>query len=108
MPLPSKLQDDVISELLSIGLHPEEEVLTKSGYRLDALVEVHGKKIGIEVDGPSHFVGRKPTGSTLLKRRQVNTLDEILLISVPYWEWNKFGKDGGKKQQYLRLALGLE
>jgi hypothetical protein len=67
-------------------------------------VEANGKKIGIEVDGPSHFVCRKPTGSTLLKNRQVNTLDEIEVISVPYWEWNKLGKDGVKKQQYLRLC----
>ncbi len=64
-------------------------------------------KIGIEVDGPSHFVGRKPTGSTLLKHRQVNTLDEIEVISVPYWEWDKLGKDGVKKQRYLRFELGL-
>ncbi len=65
------------------------------------------KKIGIEVDGPSHFVGRKPTESTLLKHRQVNTLDEIELISVPYWEWDRLGKDGDKNQQYLHVALGL-
>jgi len=43
-------------------------------------VEVNGNKMGIEVDGPSHFVGRKPTGSTLLKHRQVSTLDEINLF----------------------------
>ena len=93
--------------MASIGLQPEEEFLTKSGYRIDALVEANGKKIGIEVDGPSHFVGKKPTGSTLLKHRQVNTLDEIEVISVPYWEWDKLGKDVAKKQQYLRFELGL-
>ena len=49
---PSKFQDDVISTLSFLGLKPEEEVLTKSGYRLDALVEVDGKKVAIEVDGP--------------------------------------------------------
>ncbi len=70
-------------------------------------MEVNGKKIGIEVDGPSHFIGRKPTGSTILKRRQVDTLDDIRVISVPYWEWNKLGKDRGKKQEYLRTLLGL-
>ena len=43
-------------------------------------MEVNGNKIGIEVDGPSHFVGRKPTGSTLLKHRQVITLDGIKLF----------------------------
>jgi hypothetical protein len=84
---------------------PEEEVLTSSGYRLDALVKVNGMKVGIEVDGPYHFMNQEPTGSTLLKRRQVNTLDGILIVSVPYWEWNKLGNDHAKKQQYLRAKL---
>jgi hypothetical protein len=103
----SNFQDDVVSVLLSIGLRPEEEVPTASGYRLDALVEVNGVNVGIEVDGPSHFINREATGSTLLKRRQVSTLDDIQIISVPYWEWNKFGKDRAKKQEYLRFKLGL-
>jgi hypothetical protein len=98
----SRFQDDVVSVLLSIGLRPEEELLTASGYRLDALVEVNGMKVGIEVDGPSHFVNREATGSTLLKRRQVNKLDGIRIVSVPYWEWDRFGNDRGKKQEYLR------
>jgi hypothetical protein len=103
----SRFQDDVVSVLSSIGMSLEEEVLTCSGYRLDALVEVNGMKIGIEVDGPSHFIIQEPTGSTILKRRQVSTLDDIQITSVPYWEWNKLGKDRVKKQQYLRSKLGL-
>jgi len=103
----SNLQDDVISVLSSIGLLPEEEVLTSSGYRLDALVEVNGMKVGIEVDGPSHFINQVPTGSTLLKRRQVSTLDDIRIVSVPYWEWDEFGTDRVKKQMYLRSKLDL-
>jgi hypothetical protein len=51
------LQDDVISDLASISLQSEEEVLTKSSYRMDAIAEANGKKIGIVVDGPSHLVG---------------------------------------------------
>ena len=109
LPQPSRFQDDVISVLSSIGMLPEEEVLTPSGYRLDALVEVNGEKVGIEVDGPSHFINREATGSsTLLKRRQVSTLDGIRIVSVPYWDWDKFGlQDQTKKQQYLRSKLGL-
>jgi hypothetical protein len=103
----SIFQDDVISVLSSIDMLPEEEVLTPSGYRLDAIVEVNGEKVGIEVDGPSHFVNREPTGSTLIKRRQVCNLDGIGIVSVPYWEWNKLGRDRVKKQQYLRIKLGL-
>jgi hypothetical protein len=105
-PRSSRLQDDVIFELSSISMHPEEEVLTPSGYRLDALVDVNGMKVGIEVDGPSHFMNREATGRTLLKRRQVSTLDDIRIISVPHWEWDKFGKDCAKKQQYLWSLLG--
>jgi len=80
-----------------------------SGYRIDALVEVKGKIIGVEVDGPSHFIGRSksPLAKTILKRRQVQSIDEVDLVSVPYWEWNKLGKDRGKQQEYLRKLLNL-
>jgi hypothetical protein len=109
-PNPSKFQDDVVSQLSSIGLDPKEEVLLGSGYRLDVLVEVNGKTIVVEVDGPSHFIGRSkyPMGSTILKRRQVPSIDGIELISVPYWEWHKLGNDQAKKQEYLRRLLGLD
>ncbi|KAL7544666.1 hypothetical protein ACHAWF_008035 [Thalassiosira exigua] len=100
------LQDDVVSELSAIGLNPEEEVLTKSGYRLDALVEVNGSKTAVEVDGPTHFFDRRPTGNTILKRRQVTKLDGFPVISVPYWEWNRF-KHRGETQQYLCSLLGM-
>ena len=72
-PTVSKLQEDVAAQLSSIGLDPQEEVLMDTGYRIDAIVEVNGKIVGVEVDGPSHFIGegRSPTGSTILKRRQV-------------------------------------
>jgi len=107
---PSKLQDDVVSILSSMDLNLQEEVLLKSGYRIDAVVEVSGKQIAVEVDGPSHFIGRsrERTGSTILKHKQVATLDGMLVVSVPYWEWDKLKKDCKKKEQYLRHSLGLE
>jgi len=107
VPTTSALQNDVFSQLSSLGFKPEEEVLTKRGYRLDAVVEVKGKKIGIEVDGPSHFIGRKPTGSTILKRRQVTNLEGIPVVSIPYWEWDKLRRDSDKKQPYLRSLLSV-
>ena len=80
-----------------------------SGYRLDAIVQVKGKQVGIEVDGTSHFInrGKTPTGSTILKRRQVSSIDGIELVSVPYWEWDKLDKDEVKEQEHLRNLLGL-
>ena len=115
-PRPSKFQDDVVGQLSTIGLDPKEEMLLDSGYRLDALVEVNGRTIGVEVDGPFHFIGRSksPLGSTILKRRQVPAVDDIDLVSVPYWEWSKLGsewdkpgKSQAKKQEYLRKLLNL-
>eukprot|EP00984_Skeletonema_dohrnii_P022078 scaffold11198_cov103-Skeletonema_dohrnii-CCMP3373.AAC.14 len=94
-PTVSKLQEEVVAQLSNIGLEPKEEVLMGSRYRIDAIVEVNGKTIGIEVDGPSHFIGRSksPLAKTILKRRQVPSIDGIELVTVPYWEWNKPGID---------------
>jgi hypothetical protein len=108
-PTTSRLQDGVVAQLTSIGLDPKEEVLMDSGYRIDAIVEVNGKTIGVEVDGPSHFIGkgRSPLARTILKRRQVPLIDGIELVSLPYWEWDKLGKNEVKKQEYLQKLLGL-
>ena len=105
VPRQSKLQDDVVSSLSAIGLQRQEEVLLKSGYRIDAVVEE--KQVAVEVDGPSHFIGRELTGSTILKHRQVAALDGMKVISIPYWEWNELKKDSRKKEQYLRSLLGI-
>jgi hypothetical protein len=59
------------------------------------------------VDGPSHFIKKKPTATTLLKRRQITAIDKIPLVSVPYWEWDDLEKDRVKKQQYLRSLIGI-
>jgi GTPase Era involved in 16S rRNA processing len=109
-PTRSKLQDDVVEQLSSIGLNPKEEALMDSGYRIDALVEVNGKTIGVEVDGPFHFIGRSkaPLARTILKRRQVPSIDGLELVSVPYWVWNQLGKNQAKKQEYLHRLLGLD
>jgi hypothetical protein len=105
--LVSRLQKDVEHELASMDLKPVEEFLAPSGYSIDVLIEVNGRRIGIEVDGPFHFVDRKPTARTLLKRRQITAIDNIQLVSVPYWEWNELRNDHAMKQQYLRAMLGL-
>ena len=91
------LQQYVVSTLCDIGLKPKEEELTHRGYSVDDPVEVIRKKFGIEVDGPSHVIGRKPTRSTLPKGREVFHVKGIALVSVPYWEWNELGHDHNKK-----------
>ena len=77
-------------EIRSRGANVEEEYRCKvSGYSIDALVTLNdGKRVAVEVDGPSHFIGRshQPTGATLLKHRQLRDFG-WRLESVPYWEW---------------------
>ena len=55
----------------------------------------NGERIAVEVDGPSHFLGgsHQPTGSTLLKHRQLRHFG-WRLESVPYWEWDAGGSLG--------------
>jgi hypothetical protein len=101
----SSLQKDVVLELAALGMNPVEEYETPSGYKLDALIEINGKKVGVEVDGRFHFIGRQPNGSTLLKRRQVSNIDKIPLVSVLYWEWNELGKDRDKRRKYLKALF---
>ncbi len=102
----SKLQSDLVSELVSMGIHLEEESCTQSGIRVDALIDLNGEKMAVEVDGPSHFVGRKLTGNSILKHRQVSTVDGISIVSLPYWELNSL-ETSEDKQQYLRTKLGM-
>jgi hypothetical protein len=97
----SDLQKQVASVLHSMGLNPDEEVQTQSGYVLDATFIHNGKVIGLEVDGPYHFVGRKKKGNTILKERQVANVDLISIISVPYWEWSVLHNLGDKESYIL-------
>jgi len=108
VPEPSRFQTDVVTSLSSIGLDSEQEVLLKSGYRVDAVGEAHGNKVAVEIDGPHHFIGRSKerNGSTILKHRQVAALDGMQVVSIPYFHWRRL-KKSCKKQQYLRTVLSL-
>jgi len=101
--VPSQLQRDVAATLRALELAPREEVRTPQGYSLDAVVSHGGREVAVEVDGPTHFVGRTPTSVTALKRRQLRAAGWALL-PVPYWEWNALGSQAAK-QEYLKRAL---
>ena len=102
----TRFQRQVTDGLAALGLRPEPEVVTSSGYTLDALVQWKGERVGVEADGPHHFRARThvPTASTQLKRRQVRALGEIL-CPIPWWEWNACGSDVQRQCEYLRAAL---
>ena len=101
----SQLQRPVADALRALGLDPREEVRTAQGYSLDAVVCVRGVQVAVEVDGPSHFVGRtqKLTGATALKRRQLHAFGWPLL-AVPYWEWERL-RGRGEQLEYLQRQL---
>jgi len=99
------LQGNVIRELTSIGLRPQEEMLMPSGYQLDAYVMADGVNIGVEVDGPFHFTGYLSDGDTILKRHQVPNIDGAMIVSVPHWEWEALENICQKRQEYLSHKL---
>jgi len=101
---PSRLQRDVAKGLASLGSAVQEEKVLEEGYSLDLVVECGGEElIAVEVDGPSHFVGRVPTGATLLKRRQLRHFG-WRLVSVPYWEWDELAHRDQTKEREQRAA----
>ena len=95
----------------------------RSGYSIDILVRrgsTAGSTVGdnsleepagdwaVEVDGPSHFLGdgRTPSGSTLLKRKQLRQLG-YTVVAVPFWEWDAL-KNAEVKRRYVvdKLKVG--
>jgi len=85
-----------------------EVLLERTGYKIDLVVEWRGVTIGVEVDGPFHYIDRAPDGSTNLKRRQVRALDGLRLCSVPYWEWNQVVRCPKARAAYLTQLLDRE
>ena len=113
---PSATQQQVSETLRRLGLSVEDEArCPKSGYSIDMLVHVHDSSLGeerssrggawaVEFDGPLHFLASgAPTGATLLKRRYLQLLGHTL-VSVPYWERERY-QGAGEREQYLRSKL---
>ena len=106
---PSRLQRQVVAALKALGHEPREEVRTPQGYSLDGVVCISGREVAIEVDGPSHFVGRThaPTGATALKRRQLRAAGWAL-VPVPYWQWNALDATGQRELLLRELRNATE
>ena len=111
----SQLQKDVaaaLKEAVSKSEIQKQFRDPRSGHSIDILVRQQ-KAAGsteweewfVEVDGPTRFLsdGRTPSGSTLLKRKQLVQLG-YTVVAVPFWEWEALTDDEAKKQ-YLADKL---
>lgn len=103
----SALQLAVSAAVTQLGVLYEAEVVTPQGYQLDLVLQAGGVTIGVEVEGPHHFVGRsqQPKGKTLLKRRQLQAAG-WRLMGVPYWEWDACNNN--RPEQCALLSARLD
>ena len=93
-------------------LEIEEEYRdARSGYSIDVLVRrrsaAGSTEWAVEVDGPTHFLGdgRTPSGSTLLKRKQLGQLG-YTVVPVPFWEWNVLTGEEAKRRYVVDKLRG--
>ena len=115
---PSQLQCDVYRALRELGAEFEEEfIVPELAYSVDAALWVDtDRKVALEVDGPSHFLGlttgQVPQASSRLRETGATGLKHRLLaragwtvVQVPYWEWVALTRV--QQAPYLRGKLSL-
>ena len=93
------MQSQVGTTLEALGYAYRSEGTTAPGYSVDCMLYQYNQlpygPVALEVDGPHHFLhvhhqgGTQywPSGSTVLKRRQVAALG-IRLVYVAFYEWD--------------------
>ena len=103
----SDMQAEVRRVLTDLGLRPREEVVTDEGYRLDFVVDIDGERVGLEVDGPQHFVTTtmEPNAVTHLKHRQLRRLSHWRIVVVPYFRWRDCEGSVGRQRRLLTRLL---
>ena len=129
---PSKLQSSVSRAMNRIGVdHKEEYLVPIQGTKLLALdLALPDQKVGIEVDGPSHFIHnmdewsvdqktqpndelnwswttQEMNGSTAMKDRLLEKKGWTI-VHIPFWEWNRVQGKTAAEDEYLRSVLPME
>jgi hypothetical protein len=86
-----------------------QEVRTKDGaYSVDvtATHTASGRRLAIEADGPTHFLlpDGQLTGETLARNRALAARG-FVVVSVPWWEWNRMRRDAARQTAHLRQQV---
>jgi hypothetical protein len=99
----SELHMDISDELNRMGFKPMNEFITDIGYFVDIAIEKHvgGKPLLIEVDGPSHFINKRETMESKMKKRHLSQ-SGYTVVSIPHFEWKQHTSN---KQAYLQSKI---
>ena len=101
----SNMHREVSESLNEMGIPHELEYITDDGlFSLD--IALKGRKLCIEVDGPSHFSRNIPTqrmGPDVLRRRFLEA-DGWAMVNVLWWEWSEQVKTN-RRTAYLAKLL---
>ena len=99
------LLNDIVMNMTP-GLQYMTEVKSNSGTIVDLLVKVDKRTVAVFAESTGQFCGRRPCGSLLLKRRQIQTVDNLELVSIPSFDWINL-KSIQAKRQYLDIVIVL-
>jgi predicted lipoprotein len=118
-------QMSVFAAFVRLGYHPRLEMPLYDGLVIcDIVIEIpdegspSGKsKVAVEFDGPTHFLrqvrGVSGVGPVDIQTRIRNTLirrskEFVLLITIPFYDWDLVQGKREKEEEYLLQRLGLE
>eukprot|EP01024_Parvocaulis_polyphysoides_P035410 TRINITY_DN3136_c1_g3_i2.p1 TRINITY_DN3136_c1_g3~~TRINITY_DN3136_c1_g3_i2.p1 ORF type:complete len:333 (-),score=38.24 TRINITY_DN3136_c1_g3_i2:387-1241(-) len=107
----SQFQKQVYRRLGSLCQRPGLEATTEDGQMgvdISIINREKNQKIAIEIDGPTHYTINQPYKSLLrtIFRNQKLELKGWHVICVPFYEWEEFGYNAERKDQYLKNKLG--
>jgi hypothetical protein len=100
----SNTQKAVLGALARLGIQFRPEAATADGlFVVDAMVELEGAVVAVEVDGPSHYSSNPPflaLGPTLLRRR-ILAPRVCAAVSVPFYEWDELCGRPEAEEEYI-------
>eukprot|EP01025_Chloroclados_australasicus_P049646 TRINITY_DN5667_c0_g1_i1.p1 TRINITY_DN5667_c0_g1~~TRINITY_DN5667_c0_g1_i1.p1 ORF type:complete len:648 (+),score=63.40 TRINITY_DN5667_c0_g1_i1:77-1945(+) len=104
----TEAQLSVFRILKYLGYDPQlEHKIDEFQIVVDIFLELDGRQIAVEFDGPQHFTRNKPYKKVIktLIRDRVLKAAGLEVLSIPFYDWEK-KPDKSKKMSYLKKLLG--